>query len=253
VRDNPRSAARANLVGRAVGLLGGAVLIASLACGDPYQRTNPYDPAFDATITVHGPDTLFSSFEQATYTAQTSPSFPDSAVHWTCCGDASGRTATLVAVDPPLWPQTETVMIEAAIGGIDTLPSTAPLVVGPVTPIRLFRHTGAKSVVWTQRVVRLQLRCPDAHACDTLTVGAIWSVWVDGIDALEHKIWSLTSSTANPVTGGAIATFVSRDTTIASVSPVGIRAANVTALKSGTTWIVATRDVLLDSLKLVVR
>ena len=54
-------------------------------------------------------------------------------------------------------------------------------------------------------------------------------------------------------TGTPMATFTSRDTTVASVTPVGIRAATVTARKSGTTWIVATRNSLLDSLQLTVR
>ena len=73
-------------------MLAAVVIVASVACGDPYLRTNPYDPAFDVTITVQGPDTIFSSFEQATYTAQTTPSFPDSAIHWTV---AEARTDAL--------------------------------------------------------------------------------------------------------------------------------------------------------------
>jgi hypothetical protein len=235
------------------GLLGVAALTASFACGDPYQRTNPYDPAVDVRITVQGPDTLFSSFQQGTYAAQTDPSFPDSAIHWPCCGSSSGRSATFMSVAPPLWPQTRQQIIEAVIGGIDTIPATAGSTLGPVTPIRLYRHAGSKTVVVTQRLVRIQLRCPDTHACDTLPVGAVWSMWVDGFDALGLQIYALVSTTANPVTGTPIATFVARDTTIASVSPVGIRASNVTARKSGTTWIVATRGALLDSLKLVVR
>jgi hypothetical protein len=108
-------------------------------------------------------------------------------------------------------------------------------------------------VYQTQRVTRIQLRCPDTHACDTVSTGGGWSVWVDGFDALNERIYALTSATANPATGTVIATFAVRDTTIASVSPVGIRAANVTALKSGTTWIVGTRGTLLDSLQLVVQ
>jgi hypothetical protein len=240
-------------VGRAIGLLGGVVLSASFACGNPYQRTNPYDPAFGVTVTVQGPDTLFSSFQQGTYSAQTDPAFPDSAIHWPCCGSSFGRSATFMSVAPPLWPQTRQQIIEAVIGGIDTLPASAGSTLGPVTPVRRYRHAGSKSVVVTQRLVRIQLRCPDTHACDTLSVGSAWSVWVDGFDALGLQIYALVSTTANPSTGTPIATFAARDTTIASVSPVGIRAVNVTARKAGTTWIVATRDVLLDSLKLVVR
>jgi len=253
VRNSPANPARTTAVGRAVGLFGAATLIASFACGNPYQRTNPYDPAFGVTITVQGPDTLFSSFQQGTYSAQTDPSFPDSAIHWPCCGSSSGRSATYMSVAPPLWPQTQSRIIEAVIGGIDTLPAAASSTFGPVTPVRRYRHAGSKSVVVTQRLVRIQLRCPDARACDTLSAGAVWSVWVDGFDALGLQIYALVSTTANPATGTPIATFVARDTTIAGVSPVGIRAVSVTARKTGTTWIVATRDALLDSLKLVVR
>ena len=72
-------------------------------------------------------------------------------------------------------------------------------------------------------------------------------------DALGQPIVALHSPAANPATGTAVATFVVRDTTIASVAPVGIRAATVTARKSGSTWIVATRSSLLDSLQVTVR
>jgi len=64
---------------------------------------------------------------------------------------------------------------------------------------------------------------------------------------------ALTAATTNPLTGTPVATFVSRDTTVASVLLIGIRAATVTARKTGTTWIVATRGSLFDSLALVVR
>jgi hypothetical protein len=102
-------------------------------------------------------------------------------------------------------------------------------------------------------VTHIALRCPDTHACDTLSAGGAWSVWVDGLDALNQKIQALTSATANPPTGTAIATFAARDPSIVAVAPVGIRASNVTALHTGSTWIVATRGTLLDSLQLVVR
>ncbi len=58
-----------------------AILILALACGD-YARTNPYDAAVPVSITIAGPDTLFSLGEQGHYTAQSSPVFPDSAIEW---------------------------------------------------------------------------------------------------------------------------------------------------------------------------
>jgi hypothetical protein len=136
--------------------------------------------------------------------------------------------------------------VSAGVGAIDTTGDTG-------NPISVWRHFGSKTVVITQRLTRIQLRCPDTHACDTLATGGVWSVWVDGFDALNQRIFALASSTANPATGPAIAIFTSRDTTIASVTPVGIRVANATALRSGTTWLVARRASLLDSLQLVVR
>jgi hypothetical protein len=139
--------------------------------------------------------------------------------------------------------------VKATIGTIDTTLGRDYQAVQTT----VWRHEGSKSVVVTQRVVRIQLRCPDTHACDTLSAGAAWSVWANGYDALGQPIFALVSSTANPATGTPIATFVARDTTIASVAPVGIRAATVTARKTGSTWIVATRGPLLDSLQLVVR
>jgi hypothetical protein len=97
------------------------------------------------------------------------------------------------------------------------------------------------------------LRCPDTHSCAPVAVGGTLAVWVDGTDAIGHQIVALTSSVANPASGTPVATFVVRDPSIASFVPTGIRVATVTALKSGTTWIVATRGALLDSLKLTVQ
>ena len=110
-----------------------------------------------------------------------------------------------------------------------------------------------------QRLTRIQLRCPDTHVCDSLGVGGSWSVWVDGLDALGDGIYTLSPdftparATTNPTTGPPIASYVSRDTTVASLVPVGVRVATVTARRSGATWIVATRGALRDSLQVVVR
>ena len=187
-------------------------------------------------------------FEHGTYTAQSDPAFPDSAIHWKVNGFGGGRTSDLVNATPPLWPETFVVAMVAVVGTIDTTISLD----GVLVPTYAWRHEGVKNVVVTQRVTHVLLRCPDVHACDPVSVGGAWSVWVDGLDALGHKINALTSGTANPSSGTPIATFAARDTTIAAVTPVGIRAANVSALRAGTTWIVATRGSLLDSLQLVV-
>jgi hypothetical protein len=230
-------------------LLAAVGIVAAAACGDPYKRTNPYDDKVAFTITVSGPDTLVSSYEHGTYTATTDPVVPDSAIHWKIDGFAGGRNADLVNAAPPLWPQTFTAAMVAVIGTIDTTISINSI----TTPTYAWRHEGVKYVVLTQRVTHIALRCPDTHACDTLSAGGAWSVWVDGLDALNQKIQALTSATANPPTGTAIATFAARDPSIVAVAPVGIRASNVTALHTGSTWIVATRGTLLDSLQLVVR
>jgi hypothetical protein len=115
------------------------------------------------------------------------------------------------------------------------------------------RHVGYKTVVVTQRLTRISLRCPDTRACDSLAVGGTWSVWVDGFDARGLQIASLRTADTNPSAGPPIAVYTVRDTTIATLVPAGIRAATVTALKSGTTWIVGARGALSDSLQLVVR
>lgn len=260
-----------------------AALIVAFACGDPYLHTNPYDPAVPVEIAITGPDSLFSYGELAQYTVQTTPAFPDSAVQWTIDtvtihrgGNVDtiingslttnpGTGDTTVAGDsifkpvgvgsfqstaPPLDPASVTVTVVALIGGYDT--TLAIWGIGTIQT-KGYRHVGYKTVVLTQRVTRIQLRCPDTHACDTLATGGTWSVWVDGFDALGRQIYALTGATTNPPGSPPIATFVSRDTTIATVTPVHIRAATVTARRSGSTWIVATRNTLLDSLQVVVR
>lgn len=234
-------------------LVGAAALAVAIACGDPYKHTNPYDPVFPVTVTVAGPDSLFSQGEFAQYTASSDPVFPDSSFEF---GDSDSTSflpagpAGFVSRDPPLYPQVRLVNVIAGLGAVDTfVPKAVP---GPAQRITIFRHAATKTVVLTQRVVKISLRCPDTHACDTLSVGDTTSVWVDGRDANNAQIIALTSSSANPPTGTAIATFVVRDPTIASLTTTGIRASIVTALKTGTTWIVGIRGTLLDSLQLVV-
>ena len=254
----PRSSA---VERRFVALFGAAILVASFACGDPYLHTNPYDPVYSVSVTVTGPDSLFSYLEIAHFGAVIVPAFPDTAVKFDSsdslsfmpAGAASFEAGPTIA--PPLWPATKTVTVFAGIGAIDTTYSQWDPKCACTVTIRThhYRHVGSKTVVLTQRVVHILLRCPDTHACDPLSAGGAWSVWVDGFDALNHEIVALTAATTNPLTGTPVATFVSRDTTVASVLLIGIRAATVTARKTGTTWIVATRGSLFDSLALVVR
>lgn len=264
---------------RCLALLGAGVLI--VACGDPYQHTNPYDPAYPVEFDIIGPDSVFSLGELAHYTVTTSPSFPDSAVTWLVDtftlhrpgaidtfyngeehtipnrGDTivdgagyfrSATQGTYQSINPPFEPATITLAIDAALGAVDTTVG----VDGGAAQTKVFRHVVYKQVVLTQRMVSMQLRCPATNICDTVAVGGTWSVWVDGWDALGHEIVALEDPTYNPVGATPIVTFTSRDSTVASVSPVNIRAATVTALKAGSTWIVATRkNAASDSILVV--
>ena len=243
---------------RAIGRVAPALAATGFAllagCGDPYRHTNPYDPVYPVTITVTGPDTLYSSFEYATYSATSAPAFPDSAVSWNSYGLMStGGEGTFQSVGAPLWPAYFIDTVSALIGKVDTTIAQNYQTV----QTSIWRHVASKVVIVTQRLTRIVLRCPDVHACDTLGVGGVWSIWVDGFDANNQRIYALASSVANPLAGFPVATYTSRDPTVASVSPVGIRVANVTALKVGTTWIVGTRiaaqDTLVDSLQVTVR
>jgi hypothetical protein len=250
------------------------ILIIAVGCGDPYLRTNPYDPGVPVEFVITGPDSLFSYGEIAHYSVQTVPAFPDTAYSWdidtvTVANPRNGEDtvvdggtvfqpsgpAAYTSISPPLEPATVKIAVEVLLGAVDTTVARySPECACTVTiPTHAYRHIAYKEVVLTQRVTRIRLRCPDTQACDTLAVGGTWSVWVDGFDALNRQIAALTSSIANPTIGLPIVKYVTRDTTIASVTPVGIRVGTVTARKSGTTWIVATRGSLADSLQLVVR
>jgi hypothetical protein len=251
-RRSPRATRRSVAAAGAFFLV--VILMATLACGDPYLHTNPYDPVYPVAVTVLGPDTVFSYTEIANFSLQTDPAFPDTSVGFTVSDSVAFVPAGFGgfrSAAPPLYPLTRSVTVSGGVGAYDTLSSSSGE--GQARMISLWRHSAEKIVLLTQRVVRISLRCPDTHACDTLAVGSAWSVWVDGFDAVNQEIVALHSSVANPAGGAAIAAFSVRDSTIASVSPVGIRAASVSALKSGTTWIVGTRGALLDSLQLVVR
>jgi hypothetical protein len=280
--------------------LGAALLAGALACGDKFVHTNPYDPAVPVEIAIKGPDTLFSAQEVGNYTAQVSPAWPDTGFVWaidtftdyfivpTPCVSQVALGDTILAVDgsgsyrsmlPPLEPYSFEIAVELRLGTIDTSFSAVLTCNGAAVVVhtKAVRHVGYKTVVVMQRVTRMQLRCPDTHACAPLAVGDSAFIWVDGFDALNHPIVALTSSTANPASGNPtagnplttyvlnnpaiqraqqtnnpVATYVSRDSTIARATPIGIRVAKVTGVKSGTTWIVATRGALADSLQVVV-
>lgn len=277
-----------------------ATLVGLVACGDPYLHTNPYDPVYPVAATITGPDTLFSQGEIGQYSVQTNPAWPDTGIIWaidsftdyfivpgvpnacvvnqTASGDTvlpGNGTGVYTSVRPPLEPYSFSIAIEVWLGAIDTTVGVYdPCAGGPhAVQTRIPRHIVYKTVVVTQRLTRIQLRCPDTHACAPLAVGSTADIWVDGFDALGHQIASLANSVANPATGNPtsppyvtkdtailrvqkgnnpIATYVSRDSTIARFTPVGIRVAHVTAVSSGTTWIVATRGALADSLQVVV-
>ncbi len=228
----------------------------ALACGD-YARTNPYDPNVAVQITVTGPDTLFSWGEQATYGATISPSMPDSAIEFGALAGflaPIGRTATAILTNaqPSLYPATSTVSVDAEIGHLDTVET---ITIGNTTLAKgvvVWRHKGSKIVVLTQRITHIGLRCPNSHECDTLSAGGAWSVWVDPLDALNSRPYGLLAD-SNPAAGSPYAVFTLRDTSIASLVTVGTRVANITAKKSGSTWIVGTQGATSDSLRLVVR
>ena len=249
------------------------------ACGDPYPATNPYDPETPVEFTVTGPDSLFSLGESAQYTATTVPAFSDTSFVWATdtvynylkflpeatspIDDGSlflkgNGTGTYQSIAPPLEPNVYNIAIAVSVGSIDTTVSRNNQTIQTTQP----RHTAYKTVVVTQRLVRIQLRCPDTHSCAPLAVADSAFIWVDGVDALGHQITALTNPTANPPVGDpqvtfgttnrAVATYVSRDSTVATVSPVGSRVGRVTARKPGSTWIVATHLSVSDSLQIVV-
>lgn len=235
---------------------GAALCVLSYACGNDYLHTNPYDPAFPVTMTLEGPDTLFNLGEVGTYTVHTSPAFPDTAITFAASDTfefVPSGPGNFESKAPPLWPATVQVAAYAYIGMTDTTISRSEGGATVTIQTKIPRHSAFKNVILTQKVTKLSLRCPDTNACDTLSAGNTWSVWADGFDAHGLRVYAFFSSTANPSTGPAFVTYTVRDTTIASASAVGIRVATVTARRTGTTWIVAARDALRDSLKLVVR
>ncbi len=267
-------------------------LVALVACGDPYLHTNPYDAAHVVQITIAGPDTLFSSGAVGQYTVQTIPPWPDTGVVWAIdtftnfppegCGPPGPPRDTILrysgggtyqAFSPPLEPYKFTIPIEAWLGSIDSTVSEGTCGGGVRTFDILYpRHVAYKTVVVMQRVTHIQLRCPTTHACAPLAVGDSEFVWVDGFDALGKPITALQDPAANPASGNPpvpyvtrdtailrvqtgndpVVTYVSRDATIARTTAIGIRVARVTPVQPGSTWVVATRGALSDSLQIVV-
>ena len=130
------------------------ILVAAVACGDPYAHTNPYDPLASVEITISGPDTLFTKGEIGQYTALTVPAFPDSALDWGSADNdvlaSAGSGQFQDTFRTPLWPATATIRLFVRIGAIDTVGNNAGAL-GPAPPITVWRHIGYKDVVVTQR------------------------------------------------------------------------------------------------------
>ena len=264
-------------------LIGAAALAALLACGDPYLHTNPYDPVFPVEFTITGPDTLFSLFEVGQFTVQTKPTWSDTGFVWQTdtltnyfivpmpCQPQTVDGATVLkgngtgaytSIAPPLEPYVFKVAISVSVGAIDTTIQVGGCGAGLPVQTRAVRHTGYKTVVVTQRITRIQLRCPDTHACAPLNAGDTVSIFADAFDALGHQPvavskppysnFTLDSFPHPPGTLIPVVTFLSRDSTTATVHLTAASVSRVTGLKSGTTWVVATRGVAIDSLQVVV-
>jgi hypothetical protein len=229
-------------------------LLLSFACGEPFMRTNPYDPNVPVTITMQGPDTIFNSFEQVFYPAQADPpDFPDTAFLYQSSNPIYLEAApgSFFVLNAPLYPASISVPVTVGVGAIDTQPPAGGAN-GAAAHVIVFRHSVTKTIVISQRIKNIALRCPDTHTCDPMPVGGTWSVWVDVTDSLGHQAQAYFSPTANSASGTPLVTYSVRDSTIASVVPLGTRVGTVTALKTGTTWILGTRGPLVDSMQLVV-
>jgi hypothetical protein len=156
-------------------------------------------------------------------------------------------TGLLYSAGAPLWPKTDTVPITIGIG-LHYLKYDFS-----VTHSYDYTRTITGSVIITQRLVRIRARCAGALPCDSLPAGAATSIFVDGFDALGSGLSGLPDSTTNPLTASPVFVFTVRDTAIATAAPVGMRAAMVTARRVGSTWMIAQRDSLRDSLRITVR
>lgn len=285
--------------GRSACIVAGvAFLVVLVACGDPYKHSNPYDPAYPVDMTIAGLDTLTYLGQVGQYALQSVPAWPDSGLVWSIdtftdyfvvpapmCSSQIALGDTILygagngsyqSIRPPPEPYSFNVPIEVWLGTIDTVEILDECGNPPGSLHRAHRpfarHIAYKTVVVTQRVTRIQLRCPDTHACAPLAVGDTADIWADAFDFGGAPLAALVNGANNPASlnptlpyvstdtavlrvqkgNNPVATFASRDSTIASFTPVGVRVAHVTAVSAGTTWIVATRGALSDSLQVVV-
>jgi hypothetical protein len=233
---------------RAAVLAASASLVCAVACID-FRHTNPFDPIVPVTVTII-PETLFSvAGKVVQFSFAAVPPFTDPRAIWSVGSTdlyTTDGTGLLYSAAAPLWPKTDTIPIAIGIG-LHALNNPF------VTFSDSLTRTLNGSVIVTQRLVRIRARCAGALACDSLPVGATASVFIDGFDALGSGLSGLPDSTANPLTALPIFVFTVRDTTIATALPVGMRAATVTAKGVGSTWIVAQRDSLRDSLRITIR
>lgn len=188
------------------------------ACG-PYAHENPYDPAADVQITIHGADTLRSLGERTQFTAEVLPSW-------------SG-------VDPR-WQSTDSTLLVPQGGGwFQGWENGSALVVASVGD-----HYATHQIVVRQRPWRAAVACYLVVSCLTLSA-------VDQIGTISA---TQTDSIGRAVSGVPLSSvqYTSRDPGVVAVYEEQPTFVRVRAVGNGTTYVVSSLAGHLDSARVTV-
>lgn len=200
-----------------------ALLVAACAlagCGHDFAPVNPFDPRYDLSIQIGGPDSATSDGQILTFSVATNPEWTASQGVW-----ASSAPGRLI----PLGDGRFRVAQANYAGNVDTISVTY----GP--------HVAKRTVRVRQRITSIQLTLQYGSRPD--------SVWFDALGQSIPIGVAATDSSGAPVDAPATALqLTSRDLQVlTTATDSGVSVAN------GRTWLVGTLDGVIDSLRVVVR
>ena len=206
---------------RAMSALARLALVCAVvaACGE-YAHTNPYDPATNVTIVIHGPDSAHSIFEEMSFTYDITP-------NW----------AGVV----PLWRSDSGLVIGSRGPGLFAVngPGTADVVLSVGT------HTARHRVVVIQRPKRVYFTCFVGPCPTSVAVGRVVNLTVVQMDSLGTEL-----------VGGQPAAAIQynvRPSGVLSIIAGTPSSVQVQGIGSGRAFVIATLGAWLDSVSVTVQ
>ena len=177
-----------------------AVVAGAVACAE-LAVTNPFDPNYEMTVTISGPDTATSLNQDVQMSASWSPDWPNAPVAWSA-GDINPDVNNL------LWPS----VIKSEGAGRYRVTGFAGVAATILVRAQVGPHLGTRMLVLRQRMRRIGwIPCTGSCDIDLSSGGRYLSAWM--YDSLGSKLWD-----GSEVPADLAASVMSRDTSVVTVS-----------------------------------